>query len=224
MLIPMLGLISFMALALVLGFKHSYDSDHLIAVSSILRKADSVKASARIGFSWATGHMLTATIITIALFIFKESFLNNVLPHFEKFVGLMLIVLGILSLRDFFSLHSHRHSHGTIVHSHPHVHVKHQDKKHLHMHMFGIGVVHGLASNDELLMLFTASLAVTSLGGLILALGFFSFGVALGMVLFAFAFSYPLIRMNNEKIYKFVSFGTGSAGIIYGALMLFAIL
>ena len=219
----MLDLIPFMALALVLGFKHSYDSDHLIAVSNILRKADSVKSSARIGFSWAIGHMLTATIITILLFIFKKSFLSGVLPHFEKIVGIMLISLGILSLRDFFSFHSHSHSHGSIVHSHPHIHLKNHGSKHAHTHMFGIGVVHGLASNDELLMLFTASLAVTSLGGLIAALGMFSFGVALGMMLFASIFSYPLIRMNSEKICKFVSFSTGSIGILYGILMLFAL-
>src|SRR3989344_3241801 len=139
----MLELISFMVLAIVLGFKHSYDSDHLIAVSNILRKVDSVKSSIRVGFSWGIGHMLTATIITVILFIFKESFLSDVLPHFEKIVGVMLIVLGILSLRDFFSLHSHRHSHGGIVHSHPHIHLKkYQDSRHSHIHMFGIGVIH----------------------------------------------------------------------------------
>ena len=219
----MLELISFMALAIALGFKHSYDSDHLIAVSNILRKVDSVKSSIRVGFSWGIGHMLTATIITVILFIFKESFLNNVLPHFEKIVGVMLIVLGILSLRDFFSLHSHMHSHGGIVHSHPHVHVKHKYSRHSHIHMFGIGVVHGLASNDELLLLFTASLAITSLGGLIAALGLFSFGVVIGMVLFAIIFSYPLIKLHSEKIYKFFSIGTGSIGILYGTLMLFAL-
>ena len=221
---PMLELISFMVLALVLGFKHSYDSDHLIAVSNILRKADSVKSSMRVGFSWAAGHMLTATIITIALFIFKESFLNRVLPNFEKAVGIMLIVIGILSLRDFFNFHLHRHSHGDIVHSHPHIHLKkHQDKKHYHIHMFGIGIVHGLASNDELLILFTASLAVTSLAGLIAALGLFSFGVVLGMILFTIVFSYPLIKLHSEKIYELVSFGTGAIGVVYGALMLFAL-
>ena len=90
--------------------------------------------------------------------------------------------------------------------------------------MFRIGIVHGLASNDELLMLFTASLAVTSLGGLIAALGLFSFGVVLGMSIFAIVFSYPLVKLHSEKICKFVSFGTGSIGIAYGALMIFTII
>lgn len=220
----MLSLISFMALSLALGFKHSYDSDHLIAVSNILRKIDSVKSSIKIGFSWAIGHMITAAIITTALFIFKESFLDSVLPHFEKIAGAILIMLGALSLKSFFSFHSHGHSHGSIVHSHPHIHLKrHGDIKHSHIHMFGIGIVHGLASNDELLMIFAASLAVTSLAGLIAALGFFSLGVVLGMVLFAIIFSYPMIKLHSNKIYKFISLGTGSVGILYGTLMLFAI-
>ena len=219
----MIAIISFMLLALVLGFKHSYDSDHLIAVSNILRKVDSVKSSIKVGFSWAIGHMITAAVITIILFIFRESFLNNILPHFEKIVGIMLIALGLLSLRELLSLHSHKHRHGGVVHSHPHIHIKkYHEKNHAHIHMFGIGIIHGLASNDELLILFAASLAVTSLGGLIAALGIFSFGVVLGMIFFTIIFSYPLIKMNSEKIYKFVSLGTGSAGIIYGILMLFA--
>ena len=220
----MLELASFMALALALGFRHSYGTDHLIAVSNILRKSDSVKSSIRIGFSWAAGHMLTAAIITLTLFIFKESFLKNVLPNFERIAGIMLIILGILSLRDFLGFHFHRHSHGKVIHSHAHIHFKNsRGKKHSHAHIFGIGIIHGLASNNELLILFTASLAVTSLGGLMAALGMFSFGVALGMILFAVVFSYPLIKMHSEKIYKFASFGTGSIGIVYGTMMLFAI-
>ena len=89
--------------------------------------------------------------------------------------------------------------------------------------MFGIGIIQGLASNDELLMLFTASLAITSMGGLILALGMFSLGVVIGMVLFAAIFAYTMVKANSEKIYKLVSFGTGSMGMLYGALMLLAI-
>lgn len=217
----MIELISFMFLALVLGFKHSYDSDHLIAVSNILRKVKSVKSSVKVGLSWAMGHMITATVITVILYMFKETVLNNMLPHFEKIVGIMLVILGILSFRDFFTFHFHKHSHGRIVHSHPHLHKKHQET-HFHKHMFGIGIIHGLASNDELLLLFTASFAVTSLGGLLLGLGIFSIGVVLGMIFFAMIFSFPLIKSNSGKIYKIVSFGTGTAGVMYGLLMIFS--
>lgn len=218
----MIELISFMILALVLGFKHSYDSDHLIAVSNILRKVDSIKSSVKVGLSWAIGHMITATVITIILYIFKETVLNDVLPHFEKIVGIMLIILGILSFRDFFTFHFHKHSHGGRAHSHLHLHEKNHES-HVHKHMFGIGIIHGLASNDELLLLFTASFAVTSLGGLLLGLGIFSVGVVLGMLLFTCIFSYPLVKMHNNFVYKSVTFVTGSAGVAYGALIVFSI-
>ncbi len=218
----MIDILGFMAFALVLGFKHSYDSDHLIAVSNILHKVKSVKSSIKIGFSWAIGHMITAAVITVILYMFKETVLNNILPHFEKIAGIILVILGILSFRDFFTFHFHQHSHGSRVHSHPHLHEKHQET-HFHKHMFGIGIIHGLASNDELLLLFTASFAVTSLGGLLLGLGIFSIGVVLGMILFTCIFSYPLVKLHSNLVYRAVTCAAGSAGVVYGALMVFSI-
>ena len=199
MLMPMLELISFMVLALILGLKHSYDADHIIAVSNILRKAESFRSSIKIGFSWAIGHMATATIITILLYVFRESIIKSILPHFEKIVGLMLITLGLLSLKDSFSLHLHKHA---------------------HKHILGIGIIHGLASNDELLILFTASLGASSLGLILFGIGIFSIGVVLGMMLFSFIFTYPLIKIHSEKIYKIFSLTTGLSGMIYGTLMI----
>ena len=219
----MFQLIAFMLLALALGFKHSYDPDHLIAVSNILHKVKSVKSGMKVGLSWAIGHMITATAITIILYLFKETILDEVLPHLEKLVGIILIILGISSFRDFFTFHSHGHAHDEIVHSHSHFHKKHKEN-HFHKHMFGIGIIHGLASNGELLVLFAASLAVTSLGVLLLVLGIFSIGVVLGMILFTFIFSYPLLKLHSGLIYKAVKFIAGTTGIVYGTLMTFSLL
>ncbi len=221
----MFGIISFLILSLALGFKHSYDADHIVAVSNILRKSKSFKSSMDIGFSWAVGHMATATIITVLLYIFRESVIKSIViksifGHFEKVVGIMLIIMGLLSLKDFFPFHFHRHRHGNIIHSHLHLHSKNEPGRHGHKHIFGIGIIHGLASNDELLVLFTASLGAGSLGLILLGIGIFSIGVVLGMLLFSFVFTYPLIKLHSEKIYKIFSLATGFAGIAYGALMI----
>ena len=214
----MINLISFMFLALLLGFKHSYDADHLIAVSGILRKIKSFKSSVRIGFSWAAGHMITAAIITIALFAFKDSILKFILPHFEKIAGIMLVVLGIISLKDAFRFHFHRHKHGSVIHSHLHSHKKNAPD-HSHRHIFGIGIIHGLASNDELLVLLTASLGLATIGSILMGIVFFSLGVVLGMVLFCAILSYPLIKMSRAKTYRVFSLGTGALSVAYGFLM-----
>ncbi len=211
----MLELVYFAVLALMLGLKHSYDADHIIAVSNILRKAPSVKSAAKISLSWAMGHMITAAIVTIIIFVLKDNVLKPVLDHFEIVVGIMLIAIGLISLKDSFALHSHTHTHSGITHSHPHLHLKNENK-HAHKHMFGIGIIHGLASNDELLILLTASLGITSLGGILLGVGIFSIGVVLGMTLFACLFSYSILRLNTIGLHRAFLFGTGAVSVAYG--------
>jgi ABC-type nickel/cobalt efflux system permease component RcnA len=192
----------------------------LIAVSNFLRKAKTNFSAIKISLSWAIGHMITAAIVTAALFYFGESLLESALVYFKKIVGAMLIIIGIWSLKEIFSFHTHIHSHGNVVHSHPHMHIK--QKNHGHRHMFGIGIIHGLASNGELLILLTASLGISTLGGMLLGVWAFSIGVVAGMILFALLFSYPLIKSRSKKIYNSISFLAGSSGIVYGALVLFS--
>ena len=219
----MLEYISFGLLALVLGFKHSYDADHIVAVSNILKNSKSVKNAFKISMSWAAGHMITAALVTTALFAFKDSFLPIFLGHFEKIVGFMLIALGIYSIHSTFRMHSHEHSHNGILHRHFHLHKKAEEHRHYHKHMLGIGIIHGLASNDELLMLFTASLGITTLGGIIAGIGIFSIGVVLGMLLFAAMFTYPLIKCSSAKLYRAISFLTGGTSVAYGIYMVMAV-
>jgi len=215
----MLDYLPFAGLALLLGFKHSYDADHIIAVANFLRKADTLKSAVRISVSWALGHMITAAIITTLLYVFRESLLTAFLANFEKVVGVMLIVLGLFSLKDVFNLHSHAHKHEGISHEHPHRHA--QDfNGHVHKHMFGIGIIHGIASNDELLILFTASLGLSTLWGILAGVAVFSIGVVLGMVLFALIFSYPLLKSRSEALYKAVTMITGAVSVAYGGLVL----
>ena len=217
----MLEPLSFAGLALLLGFKHSYDADHIIAVANVLRKTSTLGSAVRISISWAAGHMVTATVVTILLYAFRESVLRIVLAHFDKAVGIMLIVLGLFSLKDLLNSHSHTHKHGNIKHSHPHAHSNEGNiHKHAHKHMFGIGIIHGLASNDELLILFAASLGLTTLAGILLGVAIFSAGVVLGMVLFALVFSYPLLKARSEFFYRLITIVTGAASVAYGAAIL----
>ena len=90
--------------------------------------------------------------------------------------------------------------------------------------MLGIGVIHGLASNDEILILLTASLGVATLGGIMLGIGMFSIGVVAGMVLFSVLLSIPVIKANSAGFYRIVSAATGLISIVYGASSLFAII
>ncbi|MEE9612716.1 MAG: sulfite exporter TauE/SafE family protein [Desulfatiglandales bacterium] len=207
-------------LALMLGFKHSYDADHLVAVSNFLVKSKSRRETFWMSMSWATGHMLTASIVTILIFQFKDFFLTRILSHFELVVGAMLVVLGLVSILStrLDLLHIHSHTHDDETHEHPHVHISKDE--HYHSHMFGIGIVHGLASNDELLILFTAALGISSLAGLLSYVAIFSVGVIGGMILFGYVVTVPLSKINANSLNKMVSIVVGSLSIVYGLWLL----
>jgi high-affinity nickel permease len=219
----LLDTIPLFLLALILGFKHAYDADHIIAVSTYLPKSRSLKETFQMSLSWAIGHMTTAGIVTFLLFIYKDIFLSKLLVYFEPIVGVMLIILGLASVfssRGVEVFHHHINGEAHRGHEHPHIHDEGEVHIHYHKHMFGIGIVHGLASNDELIVLFTASLGVASLTALIAYVAIYTIGVVAGMVAFGYALSYTLVKAQKEKITKTAMLLIGLVSIVYGALLL----
>lgn len=234
--------------ALFFGLKHSFDADHLIAVSNFLTPLKSLKQAFKAALSWAIGHMLTATLIAFFLFYFRETILENFLQKFEFIAAIMLIVLGIFSLMNSRILHAHRHRHDNIEHSHMHFHLKNstihfasraesfnqenfqphsigsfgknERKFHFHLHLFGIGLIQGLASNDELLLLLVVSMGLSSLTAMLFGIGIFSIGVMIGMVLYSAFFTMPLIKSNSEKLSQIFGVFIGILSIFYGTAML----
>lgn len=209
-----------LALALALGFKHAYDADHLVAVSSFLIRSPNIRNTAAMSLNWALGHMLTAGAITLLLYAAFSDAIVSSLSYFELGVGAMLIVMGVLGIAwETGRFHVHFHRHGKISHAHPHVHAFGL-RKHLHPHLFTVGVVQGLASNDELFTLLLISLGVVTLPGLLLSIGIFSLGVALGMVLFGCLMSYPVARIGVVKAKRIVGISVGMMSIFYGTFLL----
>lgn len=207
-------------LALLLGIKHSYDTDHLVAVSNYLIKSPSIKNTVKLSTSWAIGHMITAGIITVILYTFRETFFKIYLNYFEVAVAIMLIALGVYSFKDISIFHRLKHVHKTEKHEHFHSHTEIEKIAHHHWHLLGIGIVHGLASNDELLLLFTLSLGITSLAGILGGVAIFSIGVVLGMCLFGIAITMPLLKTRSGKLRDYVSVIAGGLSLIYGAYLL----
>jgi high-affinity nickel permease len=210
-------------LALILGIKHAYDADHILAVSTYIVKSTSLSQTLKMSVSWAVGHMATAGIITLLIFIYRDFFLSKALVYFEPVVGLMLIILGIASVLNYKGIevfHFHTHSSKDEGHLHAHIHEEGKSHAHYHKHMFGIGIVHGLASNDELIILFTASLGIATLFGLISYVAIYSMGVVIGMIVFGYIISYPLLKAGKETVIKTAMLLFGLISILYGGLIL----
>src|SRR5881396_3960490 len=106
---------AFIVLALALGFKHSYDADHLVAVSNLITRSGSIRKTSLMSASWAAGHMVTAAIITVLLYTFLKGPTSEFLGHLDVLVAVMLLLIGVVGLLWEFNLfHVHEHWHGLV--------------------------------------------------------------------------------------------------------------
>jgi high-affinity nickel-transport protein len=138
---------SFLAVTVLgffLGMRHAADADHVIAVTTIVSRQDSPWKAAGLGVLWGIGHTLTILVVGTGIVLLGWIIPPRVGLSLELSVGLMLIVLGVVTLRGALRevsdvvagsdhsggrVHSHAHAHGDYVHTHAH---QHQPEAHLH--------------------------------------------------------------------------------------------
>ncbi len=220
-----LGIFLFPLLAISLGFKHAYDADHLLAVSNFLTRSKGFRETSGMTISWAVGHMLTAAAIAVFLFVLgtRSRAFIEILGNFQFFVAVMLIgvgLFGILLGARSPLVHELDHTHlGGKTHSHIHTH--RLGRIHLHPPLLGVGVVQGLASNDELILIFIVGLGLGSLQALLGAVALFTIGVMLGMILFGFVMTSALLSsMKKSRLQMVINTFAGSLSIAYGLMII----
>ena len=126
----------------------------------------------------------------------------------------MLIGLGVFGLFRSRYIHSHTHKHDGEVHRHVHMHLKSDESDHMHKHIFGMGMLQGLASNDEVLLLFTVFLGIATIGEIMTGMMLFAIGIFIGMMFFGMLFN--VLSTWSRALNVLVSL----TSIIYGFMML----
>jgi len=81
-----------------LGMRHATDPDHVVAVTTIVSKQQNIRQAALIGILWGLGHTLTIFAVGSAIILFKVTIPPRLGLTMELAVGMMLILLGALSL------------------------------------------------------------------------------------------------------------------------------
>src|SRR3989304_6705695 len=116
-----------LGLGLLLGVRHAFDTDHLVAVTTIGSEDRNPLRAIWIGVSWGLGHTTTLFLAGVVMLLLDISMPERLALLFEFFVGVMLILLGIqafLSARRV-QIHIHPHEHrndGVQAHEHFHIH------------------------------------------------------------------------------------------------------
>jgi sulfite exporter TauE/SafE len=140
----MTGLLSVTVLGFFVGMRHATDPDHVIAITTIVARHRTTSGAAAIGVLWGVGHTLTIMVVGTGIILLGWVIPPRVGLSLELSVGVMLIVLGLLTLSGVLqritesvtlagqghsTLHAHPHQHGDYVHSHMH---GHQPESHPH--------------------------------------------------------------------------------------------
>jgi hypothetical protein len=143
-----LNVVSFLFLGFFLGMRHATDADHVVAIATIVSRERSLAGSALIGAAWGVGHTITVMAVGAAIILFGIVIPPQVGLSMEFAVGIMLVLLGVLTLTGMGRVVGVAHVHagvpaGPAPHLHDHVHV-HGDYVHEHLHGHGPGA-HGHA-------------------------------------------------------------------------------
>lgn len=231
------------ALGFVLGVQHATDPDHLVAVATIVSRERRFADGALVGVLWGVGHALTlsaAGALIIALgFVPAPGFATGL----ELLVAAMLVLLGILRLRDAARgietvvpehlradhdhggaevVHSHVHLHDAGAHRHPHVHPSRRlvaawrDGR-LPTRALLVGAVHGMAGSAAVSLLVLATLRSAWSAALYLAI--FGLGTIMGMTALTAAMAFPLsLALRVRRARRVLAVGAGIGSIVFGLI------
>jgi ABC-type nickel/cobalt efflux system permease component RcnA len=225
--------------ALMLGFLHALEVDHMIAVTTFVTGRPALGDAARFGFRWGVGHSAAVMIFGGVLLVTGIKWPDHYDALGEGLVGAMLIGLGLWALHsgrvlhlhppeqhgDHAHLHVHGHAHDG--HDHPHEpprreeHVHHDGHDHRHHHGHGVtlvGLLHGLAGSSAVVAL----LPVTLIGRLDVGFAYllvFGVGVTAGMVCYALVAALAIRRAAARSVAlgRRLTQAVGVAGVVVGA-------
>lgn len=209
-------------LGLVLGIKHAFDPDHLVAVSTLVSEHQNPYKAALVGIFWGIGHTSTLFLTGVFVLLLKISIPEHFSLSFELLVGFMLVILGAKTLNERVNLHIHSHRHRSEEHLHSHSEI---DQKHGHRHKrsFLIGTVHGLAGSGALVILVLTTIHSTLEG--IFYILIFGIGSIIGMALMSMVFGIPFIFTKTKfpRIDSYLKIIVGVLSIIFGLSIIYEI-
>lgn len=194
--------------------RHSFEPDHLAAVSTLVECDGERPAS--VGASWGLGHSLVILLAGLAFLAMGIRYPEPVGLGFEALAGLILVYLGWRTLTRLLeprAAYSHRHA----GHRHNHVSFAGLDLGYTHTHLHDgsvlVGAVHGFAGSGALVLLL-ASTASTPLQGAVY-LAVFSVTTVAAMA----AASHLWSKLLDTDLDRYIRGAAGTASLVVGVLI-----
>jgi hypothetical protein len=209
-----MSLLSVLTLGLFLGMRHATDADHVVAVTTLVTRRQTLRSAMLLGAYWGLGHAITILVVGGAIIL-----LGLVVPPrlgllLELGVAVMLIGLGVLNMSGACrKLRADAHDHllpagvGTVQ----------------RFRSFSIGVVHGLAGSAAVALLVLSTIRGATLA--FLYLGLFGSGTILGMMLLTTAMAMPLAAASRRfgSVERLLGHLTGAVSVAFGFFLVYQI-
>jgi len=235
----MLSLLTILGFGFLLGLRHATDADHVVAVTTILGRHGKIRHSTLVGILWGIGHSITVTLVAIPIIFYSLVIPERLSSILEFFVGVMLVMLGILTLSGITekitkrltppTIHKHAHeSKRGKSHSHLHFHFSNFLNQNVHhigtfqiIHPIIVGLVHGLAGSAAVAILILSTIKNPVLSAFYLFI--FHFGVVVGMMVITtlLGASIILIKRKSEKIHQYLVTFSGILSLIFGLYIMY---
>lgn len=208
-----------LTLGFFLGMRHATDADHVVAVTTIVSRARTLRAAAPIGLLWGLGHTLTMVLVGGAIILFGVVIPPHVGLGMEMSVAVMLVLLGGMNLRSVLrdaTAIAQRHEQG---HAHPHAEVPPRRS----MRPVVVGIVHGLAGSAAVALLVLG--AIRDVRWAVGYLLVFGVGTIAGMMLITMALAIPVAAAARrfERLHRILGVVTGLASVVFGAVLVYEI-
>ncbi len=201
--------------SLLLGVQHSFEPDHMAAVSVLAteeNKSPAQRSAARRwkliwrSSHWALGHSFTLILFAVLVLLLKSTLSLHIADRVELLVGPLMIWLGVLAIRRNFI----KQTPDTVQ----------PDRK--VSRSFWVGMVHGLAGTGgacAVALTLAARDAMTAVWIIILQ----SLGIILSMSAYGYFFAFSIGRFaeNRERFLMIVNYLVGTFSILIGATTLY---
>ena len=185
-------------------------ADHLIAMAP--SSITSPKVALKNGLSWGLGHSSGVLLLSILAIFFKDLAHLNKFSYFAEFlVGISLLIIGVIAIKNSykFNIHSHSHKHKNgISHNHLHYHNNKNKKHNRHSHaLASLGILHGIAGGSHLLAIIPAlALPIQEAFAYLVA---YLFGSLLVMSFFTYIVSISTFNVGQIYIKRLIAFAGG---------------
>jgi high-affinity nickel permease len=185
-----------LAFGFVLGVRHSTDADHLAAVATIATRQNAGPAwrTALVGAWWGAGHSLSVLLVGGALVLMRAPMPARLALILEFGVGLMLVALGIASMRQ-------------------------RQRAATALRPFLIGTMHGLAGSAVIALLLIGTTTSSAVAAAYLLC--FCIGTVAGMALISTLMAIParLRPSGSGVLAPRIRFAAGVASVVMGLVI-----